>query len=58
LILTEGGIDAVMIENIYDRPYLNRNVGPEVVAATTAVATEIRQVFKIPLGIQILAGAN
>lgn len=58
LILTEGGVDAVMIENMHDRPYLNRCTGPEIVAAMTAVATEIRQAFKIPLGIQILAGAN
>jgi membrane complex biogenesis BtpA family protein len=58
LILTEGGVDAVMIENMHDRPYLNRCAGPEIVAAMTAVATEIRQAFKIPLGIQILAGAN
>jgi membrane complex biogenesis BtpA family protein len=58
LILTEGGVDAVMIENMHDRPYMNRKVGPEIVAAMTAVATEIRQAFKIPLGIQILAGAN
>jgi membrane complex biogenesis BtpA family protein len=58
LILTEGGVDAVMIENIHDRPYLNRKAGPEIVAGMTAVAVEIRQAFKIPLGIQILAGAN
>jgi len=58
LILTEGGLDAVMIENMHDRPDLNRNAGPEIVAAMTAVASEIRQAFKIPLGIQILAGAN
>jgi len=58
LILSEGGVDAVMIENMHDRPYLNRNAGPEIVSAMTAVATEIRHAFKIPLGIQILAGAN
>jgi len=58
LILSEGGVDAVMIENMHDRPYINRKVGPEIVAAMTAVAIEIRQAFKIPLGIQILAGAN
>lgn len=58
LILTEGGVDAVMIENMHDRPYLNRNTGPEIVAAMTAVATEIKKAFQIPLGIQILAGAN
>ncbi len=58
LILTEGGVDAVMIENMHDRPYLNRNAGPEIIAAMTAVASEIKQAFHIPLGIQILAGAN
>jgi uncharacterized protein len=58
LILTEGGVDVVMIENMHDRPYLNRKAGPEIVAGMTAVAVEIRQAFKIPLGIQILAGAN
>lgn len=58
LILTEGGVDAIMIENMHDRPYLNRNAGPETVAVMTAVATQIKQAFNIPLGIQILAGAN
>lgn len=58
LILSEGGVDAVMIENMHDRPYLNRNTGPEIVAAMTAVATEMKQAFQIPLGIQVLAGAN
>lgn len=58
LILTEGGVDVVMIENMHDRPYLNRKAGPEIVAGMTAVAVEIRQAFKIPVGIQILAGAN
>jgi membrane complex biogenesis BtpA family protein len=58
LILTEGGVDAVMIENMHDRPYLSRSVGPEIIAAMTAVAVEISKAFQIPLGIQILAGAN
>ena len=58
LILEEEGVDAVMIENMHDRPYLNRNVGPEIVSSLTAVAVEIRRNLKIPLGIQILAGAN
>jgi len=58
LILTEGGVDAIMIENMHDRPYLNRNAGPEIVAAMTSIAVEIKQAFNIPFGIQILAGAN
>lgn len=57
-ILEQEGVDAIMIENMHDRPYLNRNVGPEVVAAMTAVACELRKHISIPLGIQILAGAN
>ena len=57
-LLAEGGVDAIMIENMHDRPYLNRNVGPEVVSAMTAVAIELRRNINLPLGIQILAGAN
>ncbi|HSH19596.1 MAG TPA: BtpA/SgcQ family protein, partial [Draconibacterium sp.] len=56
--LADEGVDAIMIENMHDRPYTNRIVGPEIVAAMTAVATELRKAIKIPLGIQILAGAN
>lgn len=58
LILSLAGVDAVMIENMHDRPYLNRNAGPEIVAAMTAIAVELKKAFKIPIGIQILAGAN
>jgi len=57
-VLEQGGIDAIMIENMHDRPYLNRKVGPEITAAMTALAVEIRKIVKLPLGIQILAGAN
>lgn len=56
--LAKGGVDAIMIENMHDRPYLNREVGPEIIAAMTAVATKLRQVVSLPLGIQILAGSN
>lgn len=57
-VLEQEGVDAIMIENMHDRPYLNRNVGAEVVAAMTAVACELRKVVSVPLGIQVLAGAN
>ncbi len=57
-ILENAGVDAVMIENMHDRPYLNRNIGPEIIASMTAVAFGIKQKLKIPLGVQILAGAN
>ena len=57
-ILVSEGIDAIMIENMHDRPYLNRSVGPEIVAGMTAIAAELKSKCKLPLGIQILAGAN
>jgi len=58
VILEEQGVDAIMIENMHDRPYQNRVVGPEVVAAMTAVACNLRKRVSLPLGIQVLAGAN
>ncbi len=57
-ILQQAEVDAILIENMHDRPYLNRVVGPEIVSSMTAVALAIRAQIDIPLGIQILAGAN
>jgi membrane complex biogenesis BtpA family protein len=56
--LERAGFDALAIENMHDRPYLRRAVGPEVVAAMTAAATAVRREVPLPLGIQVLAGAN
>ncbi len=52
------GIDVLMIENMHDRPYLNRKVGPEVTAMMTRIGAEIKRETGMPCGIQILAGAN
>ena len=35
-LLATRGCDGVLIENMHDRPYLRRAVGPEIVAAMTA----------------------
>ncbi len=51
-------LGAIIIENMHDVPYLKGQVGPEVTAAMTLVAKAIRDAVKLPLGIQILAGAN
>ena len=52
------GYTALMIENMHDRPYLKGAVGPEVVAAMTAVGQAVRREVALPLGVQVLAGAN
>jgi membrane complex biogenesis BtpA family protein len=55
----EAGFSGLMVENMHDRPYLRRVVGPETVAAMTVVAAAVRrEVPGLPLGIQVLAGAN
>lgn len=58
LIYAEAGFTAVMIENMHDRPYLRRDVGPEIVAAMTAIGREVVAEVDLPLGVQVLAGAN
>ena len=57
-LLADGGFNAVMIENTHDRPYLLGEVGPEIVAGMTAVGVAVRQAVGIPVGVQVLAGAN
>jgi uncharacterized protein len=54
----DAGFNGVMIENTHDRPYLKGAVGPEIVAAMSVIGSEIRRAVKLPLGIQVLAGAN
>ncbi len=57
-IYLEAGIDSIAIENMHDVPYLNRNVGPEISNLMSIIGYEIKQKTKLPIGIQILAGAN
>jgi len=58
----DSGIDSIAIENMHDVPYMRGEVGPEIVAAMTAIALEVKSEVKsdtnLPVGIQILAGAN
>ncbi len=57
-LLRNAGFHGLIVENMHDRPYLRRSVGPEVVAAMTAAASAVTRAVGIPLGIQVLAGAN
>ncbi len=57
--LAELGFDGLIVENMGDRPYLRREVGPEIVAAMTAACVAVRAAApNLPLGVQVLAGAN
>ncbi len=57
-MLAGAGCDALILENMHDRPYLRRTVGPEIVASMTAAVLAVRQAVRLPIGVQILAGAN
>ncbi len=54
----KAGVDALMIENMHDVPYLKNNVGHEISSLMAIIAYLIKKETKLPLGIQILAGAN
>src|SRR6266498_5017252 len=57
-IYKETGFHGILIENTHDRPYLKGAVGPEIVAAMSVVGAEVRRAVALPLGVQVLAGAN
>lgn len=52
------GVDGIIIENMHDVPYLRGTTGPEIVAAMTMIGHIVKSESELPVGIQILAGAN
>jgi membrane complex biogenesis BtpA family protein len=58
-IYAEAGFHGLILENTHDRPYVKgAAVGPEIATAMSVIGAEIRRATPLPLGIQILAGAN
>lgn len=58
-IYAAAGFHGLILENTHDRPYLKgAAVGSEIVAAMSVIGAEIRRASPLPLGIQVLAGAN
>src|SRR5688500_3339384 len=58
-IYAAAGFHGLILENTHDRPYLKgAAVGPEIAAALGVVGAEIRRACPLPLGVQVLAGAN
>jgi len=57
-ILAQAGFDAIIIENMHDRPYVHAQHGPETTAAMTRVALAVLDAVDVPLGVQILSGGN
>lgn len=58
-LYAEAGFHGLILENTHDRPYLKGGaVGPEIVAAMSIAGAAIRRASSLPLGVQVLAGAN
>ncbi len=58
MVYIKEGVDSILFENMHDRPYLKREVGAEIVASMASVCSKVRELTDIPMGIQVLAGAN
>ena len=57
-IYRKAGVHGIMIENMHDTPYLRGKVGPEIVAVMATIARAVKDVSKLPCGVQVLVGAN
>ncbi len=58
MIYSDAGVDSIMIENMHDVPYMRKNVGPEITTMMSVIGHEIKNKTGLPIGMQILAGAN
>ena len=57
-IYKESGINAIVVENMHDVPYLKKNAGHEISTLMSVIGYEVKNMSGLPCGIQILAGAN
>src|SRR5690242_14579006 len=57
-VYRECGVEGIIVENMHDVPYLKGAVGPEIVAAMAIIGSEVKTESRLPVGVQILAGAN
>lgn len=58
IVLEEGGVDGIIIENAWDIPFSKpEDIGFETVAAMTSVANRLKSQVDFPMGINCLANA-
>lgn len=52
--LIDAGCDGLIVENFHDAPFFRETIAPELVAAMTLAAHEVRRVAAVPIGINVL----
>jgi len=57
-VYQNSGVDAIIIENMHDVPYLKKTAGHEISTLMSVIGYEIKNSAGLQCGIQILAGAN
>jgi membrane complex biogenesis BtpA family protein len=57
-VYRDGGVDGIIIENMHDVPYQRGSAGSEIVAAMAVIGKAVKSETGLPIGVQILAGAN
>ena len=55
---SDAGVDAILLENSHDLPYIKPPLPPRAVEVMTRVAGAVRNHFQGPIGIQMLEAAN
>jgi uncharacterized protein len=54
----KGGMDGIILENHGDIPFLKpHEIGPEIIAAMSAIAVRVADAIDVPFGINLLANA-
>ncbi len=55
-VLAEAGFDAIIVENMHDRPYVQPPHSPATVSAMTVLCAAVKDVIGIlPMGVQVLS---
>src|SRR5438132_596498 len=54
----EAGVDAIVLENSHDLPYIKPPLPARAIEVMKQVAREVRSGFAGPIGIQMLEAAN
>ncbi len=52
--LASGGVDAIIVENFFDAPFVKDHVDPAVVSAMTLVVQRLMHLVTLPIGINVL----
>ncbi len=52
--MVDGGVDALIVENLHDAPYYPETTEPETVAAMAVCAKEVVRQAGVPVGINVL----